>query len=563
MKLYENTPDEITEDTVLRRSFSDTVVRKINKEERTIDFIISTESVDRYKDIVEVKGWDLKNYKRNPVVLFGHCSSIPPIGKALKVWKEDGALKATAEFMPQDISQFAHSIFRMYEEGFLRAVSVGFRALKWEWIKDEDGNDTYGMRFLKSELLEFSAVPVPANPEALIAARSKGIDTLPFKSWAEELLDNWNVTGDTATKLYGIDRKEMETIRRRAAGAGATFRVPLDIQDQLMKKNLEAIRRAKAEKTAEKASVTLRDIEFDLPRASEANVKRAGTVEIATEEINGVKTYTIEKSDDFALFAQELVDSDVGDFMTLELRNEDSEEGADLVLTMKGSTSTIEYDLVGITEEGTLLGVKMSETEVAPAGVVETPAAEAGDDTGVIDEEKGKKPKAEDDDESDEDEDEDEDEKAAKPESKTPAEDDEEDEKAAPKAVNKDAADEDDDKMDFPTTLSFIENSLSALEDSLEETKSNKELTPSRHTMRKAKFLASYMRELADALDGGTSTVENKSTSKVRTPAGEEQDEGMTVDEATNHIKAIADQIQPLLTDLIAQKVNKLKGRLD
>src|SRR5690554_1843127 len=172
MKNKLNHPDEIVDGETIRRAFSGSVIKSIDVDKRQIEFIISTAAVDRYGDIVEVNGWDLKQYKANPVVLFGHNSSIPPIGKAIKTWKDGDALRSIAEFMPQDISAFAHSIFRMFEEKFLRAVSVGFRPLKWERIVDEEGNETWSYRFKKQELLEFSAVPIPANPEALVAARS-------------------------------------------------------------------------------------------------------------------------------------------------------------------------------------------------------------------------------------------------------------------------------------------------------------------------------------------------------------------------------------------------------
>jgi hypothetical protein len=41
-------------------------------------------------------------------------------------------------------------------------------------------------RLLEQELLEFSAVPVPANGEALIEGRSAGIDIAPLLDWSED-----------------------------------------------------------------------------------------------------------------------------------------------------------------------------------------------------------------------------------------------------------------------------------------------------------------------------------------------------------------------------------------
>jgi hypothetical protein len=55
----------------------------------------------------------------------------------------------------------------MVKRGFLRATSVGFRPKrdKYSWNEERGGID-----FEEQELLEFSVVPVPSNPEALLSA---------------------------------------------------------------------------------------------------------------------------------------------------------------------------------------------------------------------------------------------------------------------------------------------------------------------------------------------------------------------------------------------------------
>ena len=144
--------------------------------------------------------------------------------------------------MDADVSAFAASIFKMFEQRFLRSVSVGFMPKDFKRIEDDDGN-FLGIEFIKQELLEFSAVPVPANSDALVAARHKGIDVMPFKSWAEHTLDDWNgETGILARTAYGLDRDSVEQIRREAAGSGISILVPADVQDGILARNLEATR---------------------------------------------------------------------------------------------------------------------------------------------------------------------------------------------------------------------------------------------------------------------------------------------------------------------------------
>lgn len=128
-----------------------------------VSFVASTASVDRMGDVIRQDGWQLDNYKKNPVVLFGHDHE-KPIGRAHNVRVDGGALKADFEFMPEEVDPFAAKIGRMVKAGFLNAVSVGFRPLESKPIKS-------GYEFVKTELLEISCVAVPCNQEALAYAK--------------------------------------------------------------------------------------------------------------------------------------------------------------------------------------------------------------------------------------------------------------------------------------------------------------------------------------------------------------------------------------------------------
>lgn len=151
---------------------------------RTVEFTITTQAVDRAGDSLAVDGWDTAAYMRNPVTLWAHDSTAPPIGKALSLAKTATALKATVQFTPPDLYPFGDFVFRMVKAGYLRATSVGF--LPTEWTFDEKRG---GFNFLKQQLLEFSVCPVPCNPEALVEAKRAGIDLAPLREWAEETLD--------------------------------------------------------------------------------------------------------------------------------------------------------------------------------------------------------------------------------------------------------------------------------------------------------------------------------------------------------------------------------------
>ena len=169
------------------RKALDFQVRQVgNPEERILEFIGSTAVVDRYGDIIEVAGWDLANYKNNPIFLWAHNSSLPPLGRAVSVKKTADALVFQIKFASREeyggewpaIAPSPETIYNLYLNGYLRATSVGFSCVEREPIVDtkNDGRQT-GWRFLKQELYELSAVPVPANPEALMLAVQKGLIT--------------------------------------------------------------------------------------------------------------------------------------------------------------------------------------------------------------------------------------------------------------------------------------------------------------------------------------------------------------------------------------------------
>lgn len=149
----------------------------ISLEEGVIDAVVgSTNVLDRMGDVIDQAGWDLRNYEKNPVILWGHNvrEERPPIGKAMKVWVE-GKQERTKKLMFKvkfDLfDQFAAEIYRKIKEGFINTVSVGFLPTEWEDLKGSTGPFA-GRKYTKQELLELSFVPVPANPEAVIALRS-------------------------------------------------------------------------------------------------------------------------------------------------------------------------------------------------------------------------------------------------------------------------------------------------------------------------------------------------------------------------------------------------------
>jgi len=189
---------------------------KSANEDRMREFVITDGSVDRDFDILNPKGWDTKAFKKNPVVLFAHDSSQLPIGRSVKLYKDGDRLISRVEFAEKDLHPLGDTVMRMFDQKFLNAMSVGFRPLD---IKSSDDEERpFGLDFNKSELLEHSAVPIPANPNALMLAHEVGIDTAPIKSWCEEMLD---LRG--ATSLKGLGTNDIEAAWKATGGGTKTY----------------------------------------------------------------------------------------------------------------------------------------------------------------------------------------------------------------------------------------------------------------------------------------------------------------------------------------------------
>jgi len=139
---------------------------------RRLRALIAAETLDRQSEVLVAGGVDLDGYRRNPVVLWNHDANLPPIGRALSLEVEPGVgLWAETEFAP---TPFAQELFELYRGGFLNGFSVGFRPLETDRRPDAHRPGRKVVTISRWELVEQSAVAVPANPDALVVAAAEG-----------------------------------------------------------------------------------------------------------------------------------------------------------------------------------------------------------------------------------------------------------------------------------------------------------------------------------------------------------------------------------------------------
>lgn len=141
----------------------------------TYEYVASDETVDRYGDIIRVSGWELKNYRANPIVLFAHQKD-NPVGTAARVWVDGQQLMVRIKMAEEGTSPFIDTLRKLMDQKIVRAVSVGFLPTKQpNYIRDEKNDMITGVEYVGQELLENSLVTVPANPMALQTAKDMGI----------------------------------------------------------------------------------------------------------------------------------------------------------------------------------------------------------------------------------------------------------------------------------------------------------------------------------------------------------------------------------------------------
>jgi hypothetical protein len=204
---------------------------------KRLSFTITSNRRDRDRDIVEPSGAMTDNYAANPVMLWAHKYDEVPIARSvemsrIKEAKSDGSvahkIQAITEFQPDSNYQknwngvTGGMIFEMYRTKFLNAVSIGFDPHSWEPLELKDGesseyDEMNGTRFLKWDMLEFSGVPVPSNPDALVDRKSY---KKMLKKWANETIKMCD--GDCPMSKGVIPYKQTTKAPEDAAWAAGT-----------------------------------------------------------------------------------------------------------------------------------------------------------------------------------------------------------------------------------------------------------------------------------------------------------------------------------------------------
>lgn len=175
-------------EVIVKRRSALSQMEELEEGERAVIRYISTRDVDRDNEVLDPAGAILDQFNLAPQVLWGHDYSLPPIGKAEWVKADSRGLKSKTVYAE---TERAEEVWQLIKGGFLATASVGFIPVKRVWKGDTEWRDTVGkynqkwgvdleklgaqIVTTKWVLLEYSDVPVPANPNALITSIAKGL----------------------------------------------------------------------------------------------------------------------------------------------------------------------------------------------------------------------------------------------------------------------------------------------------------------------------------------------------------------------------------------------------
>ena len=206
-------------------------IKAINSEAHEVEFIISTDTVDRDGERVLPRSFEkhLKLYLDNPVVLWAHNHHEPAVAVMMNHTITDSMMTATDKFAVDENPQAA-VLWKLYsaDPPFMKAVSVGFIPLDWTFDDEHKLVGQDGRTFLESELIEHSLVNVGSNRHALTRIYQDEKDSR-YKSILEAMLDQSLVDKNGNAVSYD---KDMNVIDIDTGKQKIFDRIKTDVQSK-------------------------------------------------------------------------------------------------------------------------------------------------------------------------------------------------------------------------------------------------------------------------------------------------------------------------------------------
>jgi HK97 family phage major capsid protein/HK97 family phage prohead protease len=284
-------------------------VKAVNEDERVITGIASTPSPDRDGDIMEPDGAKIQS---DTPFLWQHDST-QPIGSCAVKMVKDGLqiiakLVAPTPDMPSQLAARLDEAWFSIKTALVSGLSIGFRPIEYAFI---DGG---GVRFLSWDLLEVSAVTIPANAECTIQT-VKSFDrqilaasgnkhpvvksVLPAGVSATKPIENKGFSMNIAEQIKSFEAKRsalaasLDTIMSKAGDEGRT----LDTEE---------------EEQYEQYSSEVKSVDIHLKRLHEMESAQALTAKPVSKVAGNGEVTTIETRAPGIIRAEKKLDKGIG-----------------------------------------------------------------------------------------------------------------------------------------------------------------------------------------------------------------------------------------------------------
>ncbi len=240
----------------------------------------STADFDRAGDSISAEAWQkggLKNFEKNPIILFNHDYD-KPIGRATGLKSGPDGLELECK-----ISKAAPAnVAQLVKDGVLGAFSVGFRVKDADYIKETDG-----LMIKDAELFEVSVVSVPCNQSATFSLAKSFDSSAEYEEFKKTFTNRVDLAGQSLAKDEDITSGIASDTPQSTDVKSVDQEIKMDNQNI----DLEAFAKKVAEDTAAKIAMK----QAEQKAAEEAEAKALATAEaekaqaVEAEEIR-VKT---------------------------------------------------------------------------------------------------------------------------------------------------------------------------------------------------------------------------------------------------------------------------------
>ena len=239
----------------------------------------STSDFDRAGDSISGEAWakgGLKNFEKNPIILFNHDYD-RPIGRATGLKVTESGLELEAK-----ISKSAPAnVCELVKEGILGAFSVGFRVKDADYITETDG-----LKIKDAELFEVSVVSVPCNQAATFSL-AKSFDSMDeYEEFKKTFINSVELAEPSLAK----DEKSL-LASDAPDGAIAQKETKMSEGTNTPEVDLEAFAKKVAEETA--AKIAMKQAEqkaAEVKAAQEAEEKATAEAEAKALQAEEVKS---------------------------------------------------------------------------------------------------------------------------------------------------------------------------------------------------------------------------------------------------------------------------------